>query len=108
MDHSAAVVDEPVVAVLVAPEQVFGGPPGVGGREDATFDGRLRIHGTARVREQYADLVGVGPAHESPVVLEDQVVLCVVRSEFDVAATRQRPALAAQFGARDVGQYRLP
>src|SRR4051794_33007384 len=108
MDHRPAVVDQPVVAVLIAPEQVFGGHPGVGGGEDATFDGRRRIHGTAGVGEQHADLVGVGPSHESSVVLENQVVLCVVRSQFDVAAARQRPSLAAQLGARDVGQYRLP
>ena len=47
-------------------------------------------------------------ADEAAVVLEDQVVLGVVGGQFDLAAAGQRPALAAELGARDVGQHGLP
>ena len=85
VDHRAAPARQPVIPVGIAVEEVFGGDPGVGGREHAPLDRRTWVDRPVGLREQHPDLVWLGDLHEAAVVLEDQVVLRVVGRELDAS-----------------------
>lgn len=103
-NYRVLVVDQPVVAVGVPAEEIFGGNPRIAGLEETSHGSARKIGGESRAPEQQSDLVFGALTDKSVSVLEEPTTQRVVCRQPHLRATRQRAPLGTNFGACNIGK----